>query len=343
MTASPAILDADMATVGRWARSGFAWWIEELTALVPAKLKHALAGKPAIDARFDGSGFKLSRRGVAITRADAGVALVLPADAALVRQVQLPLLGAGDTRRLLALEADRLLPFAPGTALIDHAIGAPGTAGQQWVAVAGQQWVAVAGLPLAAAETAMAAASAHGLDVRQLRIADGAGGARFDFLADWPRAGESAGSRARRFWWGAVACGLFVNLAALIGRDIISLRQTEELVASHGEAAATARQLRGRVLAEDAQRRSLLQRRAAQDPLPVLAATTRALPDTAWVQRLSWDGQALRLAGYKQGNFDVVAALRAEPLFASVRSTSADVAAQISARQPFEITAERHK
>lgn len=334
MTTTPAILDADMATVGRWLRSGLAWWIEELAALVPGRLKHALAGKPAIDARFDGQGFRLSRRGVAITRADAGVALVLPAEAALVRQVELPMLGAGDTRRLLALEAERLLPFAPGTALIDHAIGAPGGDGRQWVAVAG--------LPLAAAQSAMAAATAQGLDVRQLRIADGAG-ARFDFLPDWPRTEAAAGNSPRRFWWGAVAIGLLINLAALVGRDIVSLQQTEALVASHGETAATARQLRARVVTEDAERRALLRRRAAQDPLSVLAAATRALPDSVWVQRLAWDGRTLRLAGYKQGNLDIVAALRAEPMFAAVRGTSTDVPAQSGARQPFEISAERRQ
>ncbi len=330
--AAPAILDADMATLARWGRSGLAWWLEELHALVPAPVKARLQGRPLLEARFDGRDIALTRRGVAVPRADAPVAMILPAGAALVRSVPLPVLGRGDLRRLLAIEAERLLPFAAGTALVAHEAGA--ARGD------GQQIVDVAGLPLAAAEAAMAAADRAGLQVHQLRVADAGGAPRFDFLPGWARDSAAAGQGPRRFWWSAVGVALVVNLGVLIGRDIVDLRETEALVASHATTATLARALRARVIGEDAARRALVQRRGAQDPLPVLAALTRALPDAVWLQRLAWDGRQLRIAGYKPGSVDAVAALRRTPGFVGVRSTAGDVPAQVAAAQPFEVTAD---
>lgn len=327
---SPAILDADMATVARWARSGFAWWLEELRALVPARWQQRLARQPPVEARFDGNGFVFARQGMGVPRPTGPVAVVLAEGTALVREVQLPALGATDLRRLLALESERLLPFAPGTALIDHDTGAADGDGRQTVVVAG--------LPLAAADAAMAAAAADGLDVRSLRVATGAG-ARFDFLPAWPGQ-ASAAKRPQRFWWGAVAIAAAINLAVLIGRDVAALHEMAALVETHAQTAATARQLLARVIGEDTRRRALLARRAVQDPLTPLAAVTRAFPDSIWVQRLAWDGSQLRIAGYKPGSVDAVALLRRSPVFAEVRSVAGDVPAQVTSGQPFELTAD---
>ncbi|WP_310474875.1 PilN domain-containing protein, partial [Sandarakinorhabdus sp.] len=312
MTA-PAILDADMATVARWLRSGFAWWTEELR-LMAAALPGAGSGSRALVlAHFDGEGFLYSRRGAAIARANGPVAIVLPASAALVRQLRLPALGPSDLRRLLAMDSDRLLPFSPGAALIAHEAGVAGSDGQQPVDVAG--------LPVSAAEAAMAAALAEGLDVRALKLAEG-DGARFDFLPGWDRAGAASGNRERRFWWTAVALAVAINLAALVGREVIALNDMTALVEAHGQTAATARLLRARVISEDTARRALLERRAAQDPLALLSAIAQALPDTVWVQRLAWDGRQLRISGYKPGNVDVAGLLRKSPLFTEVRSVA---------------------
>jgi Tfp pilus assembly protein PilN len=101
--------------------------------------------------------------------------------------------------------------------------------------------------------------------------------------------------------------------------------------------------LRSRVVNEDALRRKMLERRKSNDPLGILAETTRVLPDQIWVQRLSWDGTRLRLAGFKPGTMDVVAALRHSPMFAEVHSTATDMPAQSATGQPFDVTAERRR
>lgn len=334
---TPAILDADMSTLARWARSGFDWWVEELAGMIPPGIRRRFRPEPAVIALYDGRQISLFRRGAPIARGEGTlpVALALPREAVLAREVDLPALGPADLRQLVALDADRLLPFAPGSALIDFtARPADGS---------GLQAVRVAGLPLHTAEAALAAARADDLDVRHLRIDRGDGALDFDFLPAWRAAHEAPTSAPRRIWWAIVGFMFLLNLAVLIGRDIQRLRATEALVEAHGQTASTARLLRARVVAEDTRRRELVERRRAQDPLSMIAEVTRLIPDTAWVQRLAWNGNRMRLAGYKPGSVDVVAALRRSPLLAEVRSTATDMPAQGPANQPFEITAERRR
>ena len=55
------------------------------------------------------------------------------------------------------------------------------------------------------------------------------------------------------------------------------------------------------------------------DPLHVLDAVTRVLPPSAWVQRLEWNGQTVRVVGFKNSDTDLVAAFRASPVFINPR------------------------
>lgn len=331
---STSILDADMTTVAAWLRDGFGWWLEELRGLVPAGLNRRFGGKPATLARFESGRFAFSRRGVAVAQAAGPVALVLPETAALVRDIRLPGLGTADLKRLIAFEAERLLPFAPGAALVAHETGA---------IVDGSQPVALAGLPVGVAETALAAANSAGLEVRRLGIAAG-DGLRFDFLPSLNAVADARRQQRRLVWWGIAGVALLAFIAALIGRDVQSLAETRALVEAHGQTAATARLLRGRVIAEDSRRRQLLERRIAHNPLSVLAAATTALPDSVWVQRLAWDGKVVRLGGFKPAAVDAVALLRRSPAFTEVRNTAVEVpAANEGALQPFEISAERRR
>lgn len=338
---TPAILDADMATVTRWLRSGFDWWVEELAGMAPAAVRERFSPQPAVTAHYAAGAITLTRRGAPVARGAPAsrskgmlpVALALPAETVLARDVTLPALGVADMRQLVALDADRLLPFAPGTALVDFSARP---------AFGGSQSVRVAGLPLHVADAALAAARAEDLDVRQLRVDGGGAAPAFDFLPAWRAAHAVPANPTRRIWWAIVGLMFLLNLMALIGRDIQALRAVEALVETHGQTASTARQLRARVIAEDSRRRSLIERRRVQDPLPLLAEATRLLPAEAWVQRLGWDGKRLRLAGYKASGIDVVAVLRRSPLLADVRSTATDVPAQ-GTTQPFDISADRRR
>ncbi|MGI4881479.1 MAG: hypothetical protein ACRYG4_28790, partial [Janthinobacterium lividum] len=106
------ILDADMTTVGRWLRGGWAWWTQELADLVPPRWRTPAVPRRALVALYDGvGGFGFSRNGRAVApppgRRPALVAL--PPHLCLVRATAMPALGVRDTARMVALEAGRLL------------------------------------------------------------------------------------------------------------------------------------------------------------------------------------------------------------------------------------------
>jgi len=322
------VLDMDMATLAQTLRGGFAWWLDELAGMVPPGLRRLAAPRPGITAVLAGDRFALSRNGVPLPPADpaqpVAAAIVLPAALVLTRTLPLPAVSRRDMAQLIALEIERLMPFPPGTAVFDFDSGVP--AGD------GRVPVTVAAMPRDAAVAALAAARSAGLVPRRLGLAD-----RFDFL---PQLGERGAGGAARFWWGVVAALAVALVATLVLRDVQRTRTLDALVTAHGDGAASARALKRRVLAEDTRRRSWLAQRDARDPLRLLAAATRALPDDAWVQRLDFDGTRLRLAGFKNGNVDTVAALRTVAVFGAVRPTSSDIAPPQLLGQPFDVTAE---
>src|SRR5262249_54007257 len=98
--------------------------------------------------------------------------------------------------------------------------------------------------------------------------------------------------------------------------------------------------LRRQVMDEDARREGIVAAHDRSEPMRAIDAATRALPDGAWVQRLSWNGHALRMAGYKQEGVDVLGARRASPAMPDVRDASADAPARLAAGEPFDVTAE---
>ena len=322
------VLDTDMTTLARSLRGGLAWWLDELRDMVPARLRHFGHAPPAVVATWTGTGFVLSRGGTPVELPASArprpVAIVVPSALVLTRTVTLPRLGRRDLARLVTLDADRLMPFPPGEGVIDFAADAPGTDG----AIP----VTIAAMARRTAAQMLAAATAAGLAPRRLGLSRD-----FDFL---PALAADTGRPARRFWWGAVAAMTVVLVATVVGRDVQRTRQFDALVTAHGDAAASARVVRLRVVSEDARRRAWLARRAAHDPLTLLAAATRALPEGAWVQRLDFDGTRLRLAGYATGNIDAVAALRKVALFRTVRRASSDIAPPQALGQPFDIVAE---
>lgn len=332
-----ALLNADMATLARGLRAGFAWWREELGGLLPARLRSAFDARPATRADWlPGGGFAL-RRGDRTISLDAArrrplpVTAVLPASHGLVREVTLPLLGAADTRRLVMLDIDRLLPFPPGAAYAD-------VVSLTREPAASRQTVAVGAVPRAVAREVVEAGARRGLRVGALGL-ETAGGVRFDFVpalaADTV---DGAGQAARRFWWTVIAIALLLNLALLVGRDVQQLRRLEELVSAHGEAAASARALRQRVIAEDARRRALIAARDRREPLTTLATLTRLLPDGVWVQRLSIDGGSIRLVGFRDDRADVLAALRRTGRFANLRAGASDSGGGPGGVRPFDIS-----
>jgi hypothetical protein len=315
------ILDADMATVGGWLRDGWRWWIDELAQMVPPSWR-AAAGPRAVAARFDGTRLAGGLPGQA-------VAITLDPALALVRIVERPAMGERDLDRLLAFDAERIMPL-PAEAMVvaSHIDRREGAAMQ----------VAVAALPLARAEALATAVTAA--NVRPARVLLDRPEGAIDFLPALRRAGFFAQNRsAARGWWVAVAFLFALNLAMIVWRDVARTDRLEETVAQQQPAVAISRAMANRVRGGQRVARVSLARRAAFDPLGVLARVSTALPAGTWVQRYNWYGDTLKIAGYRPRNANVVTALRAAPGFVEVRNTSSDTVAEIPAGQPFDVTA----
>lgn len=332
------ILNTDMATLARTLRAGVDWWLEELAGLAPPALRHRLSGRPplAAERRSDG-GWRLTRDGREIFPSALDrlrpmrATLLLAADQALVRETNLPRLPDRDLRRVVALETDRLTPFPSEAVHLDLVVKGPSE-------VAGLQRVVVAAVPRETAAKMLAEAQAAGLEACALGVAGAPAG--IDFLPSIRR--EDRRSRAGRggYVWGAVALLVVANLLAAVVRDTLETARLHEAVELQKPKLQEALDLRRRVQTEAGRRAAVRLQRGDHEPLKIIDALTRAVPDGAWVQRMSWDGRVVRLAGFRQDNVDVVEALRRSPLLVKVRNTSFDLPSRGPEGQPFDITAE---
>lgn len=328
------ILNADMATAGAGLRAGWAWWVDELRSMVPGVLRGSRrSGSIIAEMRGTGAAYQRDGRPLAGPPSDGRVALAVPRAQALMRETVLPRLSRADTRRLIALDLDRLTPVDPASAVFDFE-NAPGEPPP------GRQLVRLAVITRAAALTALARADALGLVPHVLCIADGAGGVAFDFLPALAEGGPRAPWWVQaRTWWMAAAALLLANLAFAVWRDMADVARLSDTVAAQSDAVQLAQRAKARVRAEDVRRAAWAERRAAQDPLPPLAAATLALPAPVWAQRLGWDGHALRLTGYTSAAVDPVSLLRRAPIFSAVHASTSDVAPTMPQFQPFDLTA----
>lgn len=335
------LLDADMTTLVRMTKDGARWWVDELNAMLPAWAQRERRAISGLVAHYGADGnLRIEGDSVPLEGADQGKAprpatILIPETLCLIRQVALPAMRRSDMRKLVMLDLDRLMPFAIDSAYAD-------VAPTEAVSADGKADVAIAALPKAQIKAVYAAAIEAGLAPSAIGIA-GAGDAslRFDFLPGLAEDGLAAqpGSGAH-FWWWLLAALFALNVGALIFRDMQSVSQLATLVESQQPTANAARRLAQRIAGEEGIRGELLARREKDNALAALAFVTRVVPSGVWIQRYSWNGETLRLSGYKQGNVDVVAALRKSGGFASVRASTSDVAAESATGQPFDVTAE---
>lgn len=317
------ILDADMGTVAGWLRAGLAWWADELRAMVPARWRRPQLLATRIDWRGPDDW----------SRTGPGAVLPVLIDPArcLVRTMDLPALPQADLQRLVVLDADRIFPL-PADRIVVAARPDPERRGQ----------VAVAAFPRDAAAAMLADLAAQAIRPTTIGVADPAqpGAMAIDFGPALAQAGLIAPAVAtRRIWW-VIAGFLFaLNLGLLVLRDMQAVARVEALVEAQAPAVRAARIMTDRIGSTQRAAAQLAARRADRDALAMLAAITRALPEKAWVQRLIWDGESIRVSGYRRADADVIGALRRSGRFADVRLAQSDAAAELPTGLPFDLTA----
>jgi hypothetical protein len=334
------ILDMDMTSLGGALREGWDWWTGELAAMVPARLQGRERGLSGPRAAFDAEGALWLDGAAAEPVADGTrrrlMPVILPPAAAIATRTMLPRLAPRDLSRMVALELDRLLPFPPGTAIagaraLPHE-GEPGHARLPTL---------VAGMPQARAAALVESAREHGIEPLSLLWQSPEDeGLTIDLFPALVASGAIAPRRdSRPFWWGLVAALFLANVGLMIWRDIAATNAFAEEVEGQATTGSAARALAGRLAREAAMRKALVAERDANDPLSLLALTTVALPDGAWVQRYVWTGESLRITGYKSPGSDIQTALRRTGRFASLQTSVSDPTAEGGGGQPFDISA----
>ena len=333
-------LNTDLNQLWPMARRGFVWWTGQLATLVPEPWRRRGRGGLIAEPLGDGRGFRLSRQGEPVATVTAPLArarrvvLVLGADHVLVRESELPAFSAEDTRRMVALEIDRLMPFPSGAAVHDLELAQAGTAPRRPVLIG----AALRSDVIAAIDQARA----FGLAPTRV-VADWSGVAHFDFLrALGAEAGLGAEDRRSLYWAIAVGGLIAFNVFLLVFRDMNTVATLRGVVEAQGELVAIAVRIRNAATAERQQRAALLAHRFAASPSRLLATINAVLPRGAWVHRLAWNGRAVRLVGFKAEGVDVPRALRAAPELTNVRALAGvDSAGGDRRKQPFDVAAER--
>ncbi len=323
MTLADGALDAWRAVV-----AALDWW---LAALLPAEARRALTRGPALTAEVRPGGFRLARRGTEVAVAPRGqkVTLLLPRDRLLIREVPAAALPEADLRRMLALDIDRLTPFRADEVLVAVAFPPP--------APTGKRLAYVAAVPRTVAAVALGEANAVGLKPLAIGVEGAAAAAMdFDFMPAARAAGIAPPRRGSAWLWAVAGVLMLVNLGVAIELDTAATDQLAGQVEAQRVLLAPVIAARARVQAEDKARRLQIAR-ARAEPLRILDAVTRALPDGAWVERFAWDGRSLRLSGARQDGVDVVADLRRVPGFAHVRDLATDAPLSSAAGQRFDV------
>ncbi len=333
----------DFASIGALARQGLAWWLDELAAMLPSAWRDQLSSRPRVWIEPRGaSGWRLWKDGrlfegdAATAAGRTRIGLIAPPGSVLTREILVPRMPAADVRRMLTLDIDRLSPLAPelvhfDTEIIDRGEGD------------GKQRVLLGILPRAEAARLLFRARADGYAPATLaaRTEGEDRPPRFDFLPQaLEAAGETAGSKVRLYGWAAAAALIVVNIAVLVARDAIDVSRMQAAVDAQRPAVDAVMRLRRRVESEDARRRDLLDRGRRGDPLRMLNALTRAVPTGAWVQHLEWNGQTLRIVGFKREDIDMAAAIRGSGAFANPRTMTAEPTTGPTPIRPFDIMAD---
>lgn len=333
------LLDADMSTLWNLLSRGVEWWCEEMRAMLPRRWREAGAERTRVIVRREGDSYRYdlvtSETWTLLQTVSSGQAaeavLCLPAAVGLIRTVTLPVLPASDMRRMVGLDIDRLTPFTSDQALFDAAILSRDATGMR---------VSVAVVPRQDVTAALEHARSHGIVPAGLVLADGDGVPRFDFRAALAGRGGRLPLWTPTRLWAVTLLLVAANVAVFTLRDIAALDDLRQRAETRRPLAQAAEKLRDATGAETVRRTALKERKRRNDPLPLLANLTQALPDEVWVQRLEWDGVTLRLSGWSMGGSDVLALVEADPLLRNAR-LEASSSVPNAQRQPFEIVAER--
>lgn len=304
------------------------WWIEQLSALIPPALRRldepgrraiVLAvddgtitttarrrGEPVTVGRFPADPHGISALAEALdTRSRRVSAALAVAPAALLRKpLSLPLLAKKNLRQVLELEMEHETPFAADEVIWDHRISRQDRA-------SGRMDVELFLLPRENIAAALDLAAEAGVKVEAIEIVvDGA-------PLCLRLAGATAAPALTQRYAGAVlaaaAALLALTAAALpFGRLELALIDARADVAALREKATAVTELRNQIeLMSRPEKFFARERSRVREPLAVLAAVTRALPDDTYLTEFALRGERAILVGMSPAAANLIAPISA--------------------------------
>ncbi|HVH83308.1 MAG TPA: PilN domain-containing protein [Steroidobacteraceae bacterium] len=318
----------------------FRWWTEQLRGLAPEPLRRLVAtGSDAVVVDFgpdfvafslrrrgglepigrfarDAQGLKPMRQALARLRArNLRVALRLAPGMVLRKQIALPLAARRNLPQVLAFEMGRETPFEDGEVFWDNAILQQDRATQRME-------VEVAFVPRAQVAEVIDILRAAGGEVSTLEVEAPGRTYRMAMRKD---AELDADAR----WWPATVLGAVAGMLALIAVALPFFRQQQQLAALKDALQAVETQTKAVVgMKKEIEQLSkaanfLAEERArVADPLAILAAATRAIPDDGYLIELVLRDNRLSLVGVSPSAADLIGRLAAtkpfqDPVFAA--------------------------
>jgi general secretion pathway protein L len=329
------ILDADMKTVGGWIAQAARWWLDEMGELVPPALRARFSPSTALVAYYPASGTlePIDDGSGSSSAPGASVSVVLPVDACLVRVIERPLMSQRDLTSMIALESDRIMPQGTSGMVIASRI-------LDRMPANGRMRVEVAGLPQDRATRLGEALNRAEMNPAHIWVStpEADQPQPTDLLPALRGAGlVRPASRAAATLWLILAFLFALNLGLLIWRDAAATSALEDMVSQQQPAVDAAHRITARIRADQAIAAATITARRQREPLTILARIDAALPPGTWLQRLSWQGDTIRLTGFRPAKADVSAALRQAGL-SVVRYGDTTSTGPSPLGQPFDLT-----
>jgi general secretion pathway protein L len=311
-----------------FARAFLRWWMGELAACVPPRIKERLAHKPqTVVLPYGGelSDLEPAVRRKAI-RGKIGVTVRLPVHAALTTQISLPTAAEANLAEVVRFELDRRTPFAAEDVRFAHRIVARN---QENIEVALS--VAHKGV----VDEAVAKAAELGLRVNAVDI-DGAPGNLLPIAEP---------QRRRQRIVACAACLAMLALGAgalyqpIYEAEARAAELQHQVAAARTAAEAVTRQRAELAKASEAARFLVARKQASPSITETLNELSRVLPDSTYLVQLEIREAEIQFAGFSGATSELFPLIGRSPILAEPKFRSAVTMDQAAGRERFEIGA----
>lgn len=311
-----------------FARVFLRWWMGELAACVPPRIKQRLAHKPQTIVLPYGS--ELSDLEPALRRKAArgkiGVTVRLPVHAALTTQISLPSAAAANLAEVVRFELDRRTPFAADDVRFTHRI-----VGRNQENIEVALTVAHKGV----VDEAVAKAAELGVRVHAVDV-EGAPGNLLP-LAEPPR--RRGRMVARAACLAVLALGAAALYRPIYDAEVRAAALQHQITAARAAAEAVARQKEALAKASEAARFLLARKQASPSMTETLNELSRVLPDSTYLVQIEIREAEIQFAGFSGATSELFPLIGRSPILADPKFRSAVTMDQAAGRERFEIGA----